>query len=34
MVEVRDVQEGEIQLGFDPAERIDAGVTFIGYAAL
>jgi tRNA-Thr(GGU) m(6)t(6)A37 methyltransferase TsaA len=31
MVEVRDGREGEIQLGFDPAKRIDAGVTFIGH---
>jgi tRNA-Thr(GGU) m(6)t(6)A37 methyltransferase TsaA len=31
MVEARDIREGEIQLGFDPAEQIEAGVTFIGH---
>ncbi len=31
MVDGRDGREGEIQLGFDPAERIDAGLTFIGH---
>ena len=31
MVEGSDGREGEIQLGFDPAERIDAGVAFIGH---
>ena len=31
MVDGRDAREGEVQLGFDPVERINAGVTFIGH---
>ncbi|NYI28212.1 TrmO family methyltransferase domain-containing protein [Sulfitobacter geojensis] len=31
VVDGRGVREGEVQLGFDPAERINAGVTFIGH---
>ncbi|MFC6638863.1 tRNA (N6-threonylcarbamoyladenosine(37)-N6)-methyltransferase TrmO [Sulfitobacter sp. JBTF-M27] len=31
MVEDRDHREGEIRLGFDPADRANAGVTFVGF---
>jgi tRNA-Thr(GGU) m(6)t(6)A37 methyltransferase TsaA len=31
MTKNREASEGEIALGFDPAQGIEAGVTFIGY---
>ncbi len=31
MTEGTEIRDGEVQLGFDPSERIDAGVTFIGH---
>jgi len=31
MAEGRDIREGEIRLDFDPAQRSEAGVTFIGH---
>ena len=31
MAEEREIREGEIQLGFDPEDQVDAGVTFIGH---